>query len=246
MKKLALLLTGLLLPTTTLAYDQCHAQLHYDIRVSSAALQVSDQGKALYEIREDGFLSIGGEDLDLNAKQRKLAEQYAGEIAALTPRWIHMVSDALTLAESSLQLALGDAFGKDSDAVEKSTRALREARESFEHKARPEDGVFTLYASEYNDVIDGLEEELESVFKSALGAVLTEIGSAIASDDNSFAKKIEAFGQNMRRFGEEVGHAGHALEQTGEELCAGMKDIGKLEREVARQIPQLSEYPLFH
>ncbi len=246
MKKLALLLTGLLLSATTAAYEQCHTQLHYDIRVSSAALQVSDRGKTLYEIREDGFLSIAGEGLDLNAGQRELTEQYAGEIAALVPRWIRMVSDALALAENSLQLALGDTLGKDSAAVEKSTRALREARQSFARKTRPEDGVFTLYASEYNDVVDGLEEELEGVFKSALGAVLSEIGSAITSDDGSFAEKMEAFGRKMKHFGEEVGHAGHALEQTGEELCASMKEIRKLERDVSRQIPQLSEYPLFY
>jgi hypothetical protein len=36
------------------------------------------------------------------------------------------------------------------------------------------------------------------------------------------------------------------LEQTGQELCASMKDIRKLERDVSRQIPQLSEYPLFN
>jgi hypothetical protein len=246
MKKLALLLTGMLLSTTTAAYEQCHSQLQYDIRVSSEALQVSERGKTLYEIREDGFLSIAGEELDLNSDQRELTEQYAGEIAALVPRWIHMVSDALTLAEDSLKLALGDAFGKDSAAVEKSTRALREARESFEQKARPEDGVFTLYASEYNDVVDGMEEELEGVFKSALGAVLSEIGSAITSSDRSFAEKMEAFGQNMKNFGREVGAAGQALEETGQALCASMKDIRKLERDVSRQIPQLSEYPLFY
>jgi hypothetical protein len=156
-----------------------------------------------------------------------------------------MVSEALLLTESSLEMVLGGAFGPDSEAAEKSTLAVAQARENFERRAISGDGEYRLSAAEYNDLEDSLEEELGHSFSSAMRAVLAEIGRSLVSDEGSLLQKMDAFGEHMRRMGEAMHNAAEVLEETGEELCISMKDIQRLEREVAKQIPRLAEYPLF-
>ena len=245
MKKAAVLLSGLLLLTVGVAHADCTIKLQHDLGVSSESIRVTEQGKTLYEIRQGGHLSIDGEAVNLSRRQRKLTEEYAGEIAALVPRWIAMVSEALVLTESSLEMVLGGAFGPDSEAAEKSTRAVAQARENFERRAISGDGEYRLSAAEYNDLEDSLEEELGHSFSSAMRAVLAEIGRSLVSDEGSLLQKMDAFGEHMRRVGEAMGSAGEMLEETGAELCISMKDIQQLEGEIARQIPQLAQYPLF-
>jgi hypothetical protein len=245
MKKAAFLLSGLLLSTAGMATADCSIKLRQDISVDNQSMRITGQGKTLYEIRQGGHLSIDGKVLELSRRQRVMAEEYAGEIAALVPRWITMVSEALVLTESSLALALGDAFGPDSDASVKATGAVALARENFERRAISGNGEYQLSASTYNDLDESLEEELEDTFRSAMSAVLAEIGRSLASDEGSLVEKMDAFGEHMKRAGDAMGNAGEALEETGAELCISMKDIQKLEREIVKEIPQLAEYPLF-
>ena len=49
----------------------------------------------------------------------------------------------------------------------------------------------------------------------------------------------------MESAGDAMGNAGKILKERGAELCTSMKDIKRLERELAKEIPQLKEYPLF-
>ena len=245
MKKTAFLLSGLLLSSASLAYEDCAIELQQDIRVSNVSMRVSDRGQTLYEIRQGGHLSIDGKEVSLNSRQRALTEEYAGEIAALVPRWIAMVSEALVLTESSLALALGEAFGPDSEASVKSIEAVAQARENFERKAISANGEYRLSASQYNDLEETLEEELEDTFPTAIRAVLAEMGRSLGSDEGSFMQKMDAFGQHMRRVGEAMHNAGEVLQETGEELCLNMKGIQQMERNIAKEIPQLAEYPLF-
>jgi hypothetical protein len=245
MNKAAFLLSGLLMSAASMAYDDCTVELQQDIRVSNQSMRITERGKTLYEIRQGGHLSIDGKVVNLNSRQRALTEEYAGEIAALVPRWITMVSEALVLTESSLALALGEAFGPDSAASVKSVQAVAQARENFERKAISEEGEYRLSASQYNDLDETLEEELEDTFPTAIRAVLAEMGRSLGSDEGNFVEKMDAFGEHMRRVGEAMGNAGQVLKETGEELCVSMKGIQQLERKVTKEIPQLAEYPLF-
>ena len=245
MKKAALLLSGLLLSTAATASADCTIKLQQDIRVSNESMRITHQHKTLYEIHQGGHLSIDGNVVNLSPQQRAMAEEYAGEIAALVPRWIAMVSEALILTESSLEMALGDAFGPESEAALKSTGAVAQARKNFERRAMPAKGEYRLFASEYNDLEDTLEEDLEDTIGSAMGAVFAEIGRSLASGEGSFMQKMDAFGEHMQRMGEAMGNAGEVLKETGEELCISVKDIQQLETEIAKEIPQLAEYPLF-
>jgi hypothetical protein len=244
MRKILFLLCGLLLSTKVVAYEDCKIELLHDVRVNNTSLQVSESTESRYEIRREGYLSVDGESLELTGKQRTLAEEFAGEVASVIPRWIKMVSDALLLAENTLAEALGEAFGPDSAATVNSTRAIALARQNFERSARDGDS-YLLSASQYNDLEATLEDEMEEAFTTAMGAAFKEIGRSLGSDDRSFLQNMEAFGEHMKRIADATKYAAAVLEENGRELCADTKALKKLETRLSRSIPQLEDYPIF-
>ena len=245
MKRAALLLCGVLLSTASMADEECGVDLRHDLRVTSESLEVSSEGKTLYEIRRGGHLSVKGNPVELTGQQQELAGDYAGDVAAVIVQWIKLVSDALELAGESLQAAFGAAFGPDSPAVLNSARAVATAQESFDRMTKAEDGVFRLSLEQFNDLGDNLGEELESAVATSMGSLFVEIGKAMMPGEGSFGERMEAFGERMDRMGHELEHMGQTLKETGEVLCEDMKEIRQREKELLKEIPELSPYPLF-
>jgi hypothetical protein len=245
MQRFTLFLCGLLISTSCIAAGECKVQLERDFRVSSKSLQVSSEGTGLYEIRQGGYLSIKGTEVNLNADQRASAEQYAGDVGAMASQWIEMVSTALGEIAVSLESALAEAFGEDSSAAAKAGRAVAQAKQKFERMAKSGDGVYVLSAQEYNNLGETLSEEIEEAVKDTLGSFFNELGDAIHGEEGSFEDRMEAFGQRMEAMGSELEHLGKSLAETGAVLCDQARDLHKLEREVAKEIPELAAFPLF-
>ena len=248
MRRFTLFIFGLFLSSSALAAE-CTIDLNYNIQVSSKALSVSDETETLYKIQQGGLLAVKGKSVALNEEQRALTEEYAGEVAALVPQWIALVSDALTVAEESLGVAFAAAFGDDSAAVAKTTQALASARERFEASSSAQDGVYSISVLAFNDVDGAFDEEfsedLEDAVMASLGSVFAEIGKTMIASEGSFEERMEDFGRRMDLMAEELKSMGERLEETAEALCDGMKNVQKLERKLRKEVPELKDYPLF-
>jgi len=249
MKRFTTLLFGVLLSALATADDDCSIDLQYDIQVSTQALKVSNESEALYQILQGGQLSVRGEAVELTDDQTVLAEEYAGEVAALILQWVELIPRALEVAEVSVTGAFTAAFGADSAPVTTSAKALALARETFERSVTVEDGVYSISMTEFNNIEETmgeeLTEEIEDAIMSSLGSLFVEVGKAMVSTDGSFEQRMDAFGARMDRMGAELDRMGEELEDTSEELCAGQKKVQKLEQRVAKEIPELADYLLF-
>jgi hypothetical protein len=248
MKHLALLIIGIFFSSLAMS-DECTIDLNYDIRVSSEFLEVSDENGVVYEITQDGDLAVKGDPVELNEQQKELAQAYAGEVAAMVPQWINLVSHALTVAEEAIRVAFSAAFGDDSAAVDKSTQALARAREKFENSSSAGDGVYSIKVNSLNGV-DGafdedFEEELEDIVMSSVGLLFVELGKTLISSDEDFTQSMDAFGERMDRMGEELEGMGAELEKTASKLCDDMEHARELEDELKDQVPELKGYRLF-
>ncbi|MFT5710375.1 MAG: hypothetical protein ACI8QT_001069 [Halioglobus sp.] len=248
MKHLAILIIGIFFSSLALS-DDCSIDLNYDIRVSSQFLEVSGKDGVVYEIKQGGDLTVKGVPVDLNEQQKELTQTYAGEVAAMVPQWINLVSKALSVAEEAIQVAFSAAFGDDSAAVEKSTQALARAREKFESSSSVDDGVYTIAVNSLNDV-DGafdedFSEELEDIVMSSVGLLFVELGKVLISSDKDFEQSMKAFSERMDRMGDELKTMGGELEKTASKLCDDMQHAQALEDELSDKIPQLKGYGLF-
>ncbi len=245
MKRVALLLCGVLLSTASMADEECSVDLRHDLRVTSESLEVSSEGKTLYEIRRGGHLSVKGKPVELTGEQQELAGDYAGDVAAVVVQWIELVSNALEVVGKSLGAAFGEAFGPDSPAAVNSARAVAKAKEKFDGMTKAEDGVFRLSLEQFNELGDSLGEDVESAIATSMGSLFVEIGKAMMPGEGSFGERMEAFGNRMDRMGHELEQMGDILEDTGAALCEDMKEIRQREKQLLKGIPELSPYPLF-
>lgn len=248
MKFLPFLIIGILFSSLAVS-DECNIDLNYNIRVSSEFLEVSNEGGVIYEVRQGGDLTVKGVPVDLNEQQKELLEEYAGEVAAMVPQWINLVSNALTVAEEAIRVAFSAVFGDDSAAVEKSTEALARAREKFESSSSVNEGVYAITVNSLNDA-DGafdeeFSEELEDIVMSSVGLLFVELGKVLISSDKDFEQSMEAFGERMDRMGSELETMGGELERTASKLCDDMQHAQALEDELSDKIPQLKGYRLF-
>jgi hypothetical protein len=247
MKRFTLFIFGLLLSSSALA-SECTIDLNYNIEVSSEALTVSDETETIYTIAQGGLLTVKGQSVALNQEQRTLAEEYAGEVAALVPQWIALVSDALSVAEESLGVAFTAAFGEGSAAVTKVTQALASARERFEASSSAQDGVYSISVLAFNDEEGAFGEEfnedLEDAVMASLGSAFAEIGKTLIASEGSFNERMESFSQRMELMGDELDSMGEGLEEIAETLCDGMKNVQKLERKLRKEVPELEDYQL--
>ncbi len=229
----------LVLPLLSAADDDngCDIDIKHDIRVSAEQVSVADGDEPLYDIVQGGALSIRGEPVDLNGDQRALVEDYAGELSALIPQIIELVSGALALAGSSVSTAFNEAFGEDSTAGDKLAVALDEARLEFEAKAKPEEGVYVLAESD-DEFGDELEEEIDSLVGEAMAEIMAEIGRAFTSNEGTFVERMEAFGAGMETVGREIEQSSEVVADWGEEVCANVERVRALEQEVQRRVPE--------
>lgn len=245
MNRIIHILCALLLSASAMAYEECEVKLLNDFRVSSQFLQVSSDAMQHYEIREEGYLSVHGKEVALTGQQRALAEEYAGEVAALASQWIELVSTTLGVVGVALETALEQVFGENSPAAAKAGAAVAQAKQKFEDLAKSEDGVYSLTAQDYNNLGDTLSEEIETAVQASMGSLFHELGHAMLDGEGSFEERMAAFGRRMEVMGAEFEHLGQSLAETGEVLCTQVKAIQKLERKVAKKIPEVADYPLF-
>ena len=249
MKHVLLLLGAMLLSTLSLAEESsCRVDIQHDLRATSESMQVLTDARPVYEIGEGGYLRIDGDPVELSGAQRRLAEQYHGDIIALLRQWTELVSGAMNASETSLQRAFGDAFGADSAAVDKSGQVLERARGHLESVAFVEDGVYFLNASKFNRLDTDLDSEFEGDLDAvlvSLRAVLIELAKAMSSTEGSFAENMEAFGERMELMGTEMEELARSLHMVGDILCEQLNEVQKLEQKVAKSIPELASYPVF-
>ena len=246
MKTSLFLLLGLSLLALPVAAEECHVELENDFRVSSKLLEVSSAGEMLYEIRQGGEVWVNDEPLSLNEEQTELAEQYAGDVGALAAQWVEFVSATLDLIGESLQVAFGEAFGKDSDTAVQTGIAVAKAREKFDAMSRPEEGVYTVNAEAFNDLGEVIGEEIEEAVQASVGSLMIELGRTIRSGEGSFTERMEDFGDRMESMGRGLEHMGDALKETNGRLCSEFHALQKLERQLGKDIPELKPYPLFN
>lgn len=249
MKLIAALVMLATLFLSSVVVAECNVSLLHDIRVSSKALTVSDDGLLVFEIRQGGMLNVKGVDIELSEVQRELVEEYAGDVGALLPQWIVAVSDSLSLAEKSLNSALTTAFGADSVPVQKSAKAMAQARLRFEEITSARDGEYSIESGVFNDIEDSFgeefSEELEEAVLSSLGSVFAEVGEAMMSSTKNFEATMEDFADRMSAVGDELSAMGDTVKHTGDILCGETLRVQTLEKRVGRKVPALAQYPLF-
>ncbi|NKF50037.1 YggN family protein [Shewanella sp. WXL01] len=250
--------TGLVLSTTfampaqakiSFSDDECNVALNYDITVEPKRLQVSDQGKEQYRI-EMGELYVNGKQVELDAKQQALVNQYSDAVSKQVPEVIDLVGDVVVLATQAVSMALtpilGDAAGSQIDEL------MVGIQDRVDELAYQQGDRFFLGATETtmeNAFNEEFEKEIEEVMTNSIGTMMMALGGQImSSEGGSFEEKMEAFGRKMENIGDDIemqiAEQSKDIEHRAEKVCENFQSVVELEQQLRREVPELAPYIL--
>lgn len=229
--------------------EGCDVSLNYDVVIEPQKLVLSQGDAEAYRV-DHGKLFVNGEQVELNAKQRKILNTYVDEVSTQVPEVIEVVNEAVSLATEAVTMAFTPLFGEQTSA--KFEGLMEGISERIEGVAYQHGDKFYLGATEdsveeaFNEEF---EKEIESLVQNSLGSMMMALGGQmLSSDGDSFEQKMEAFGEKMESIGDDIEKQfelqGQNLEYKADKLCENFERLLVIEAQMRDEIPQLNKFPL--
>lgn len=232
----------------------CNVEFENDLVISSSNVALQENGNTLWQISDDGQLTLNGKTVAVNNDTRKLLRDYQAGIRSQTNDTIALVEDALVMASEALTTVLAELTGKPLDEHPAMQQALEKISDAANQiVVRDGDNVY-LYGSKLNNFDDAFgadfEQAIEEAVSQSVGSIMLLVGKAMTNGEGSFEQRMEAFGQRMEKFGEDLEAKmdikAAALEQRGEAICSQVSQLDDLETRIQQQIPAMQQYDLFN
>ncbi|GIU42441.1 YggN family protein [Shewanella algidipiscicola] len=231
--------------------SQCEVSLNYDVAVEPQKLVISEAEKEVYRI-EVGKLYVDGVEVQLDAKQRTLINQYADEVSRQLPEVIDLVHDAVSIASTAVSMALTPLLGDASGA--KIDEMMTELSQRIDTVAYQNGDKFYLGATESSleeTFGQEFEQQMEQLVQSSIGSMMMTLGSEMMKGDgDSFEQKMQAFATKMDNVGKDIEvqieQQSNDLQQRADKLCDDFQQLVALESQLRQQVPELTAYPLMN
>lgn len=231
--------------------SQCEVSLNYDVAVEPQKLVISEAEKEVYRI-EVGKLYVDGVEVQLDAKQRTLINQYADEVSRQLPEVIDLVHDAVSIASTAVSMALTPLLGDASGA--KIDEMMTGLSQRIDTVAYQNGDKFYLGATESSleeTFGQEFEQQMEQLVQSSIGSMMMTLGSEMMKGDgDSFEQKMQAFATKMDNVGKDIEvqieQQSNDLQQRADKLCDGFQQLVALESQLRQQVPELTAYPLMN
>lgn len=235
-------------------HRSCEIDLNANIQVAPEYIRIFDNRNSDgdIEIHSNGDAFVDGKRIELTADQQELTREYAQELGDIVPATVEVVDSALALAGDSIATVFGEMLGDNEKITRKINDAFSDARDDVQDILNKKGNVYTIHAHGFDDFDrvfeDKFEQRIEDIAKESIGSLLMMVGSEMANGDGDFEERIEAFAERMEKMGEEiedrVERQAERLEEKGEALCRDLERLDKVERRIARKIPELSDLDL--
>ncbi|WP_110458520.1 YggN family protein [Shewanella algidipiscicola] len=231
--------------------SQCEVSLNYDVAVEPQKLVISEAEKEVYRI-EVGKLYVDGVEVQLDAKQRTLINQYADEVSRQLPEVIDLVHDAVSIASTAVSMALTPLLGDASGA--KIDEMMTGLSQRIDTVAYQNGDKFYLGATESSleeTFGQEFEQQMEQLVQSSIGSMMMTLGSEMMKGDgDSFEQKMQAFATKMDNVGKDIEvqieQQSNDLQQRADKLCDDFQQLVALESQLRQQVPELTAYPLMN
>ena len=233
--------------------QSCNIEFDKDLVINSSSVQLQDSGKTLWQISDEGQLTLHGKNVTVNNETRLLLRDYQAGIRNQTIETVALVEDALLMASDALTTVLGELTGKSLDEYPAMQQALTKISDAANHVVVQDGDNTYLYGSRLDSIDQAFgpefEQAIEEAVSQSMGSIMMLVGKAMTSGEGNFEQRMEAFGAKMEKFGEnleaKMDIKAAALEQRGDALCAQVTDLDALETRIQQQIPAMQQYDLF-
>lgn len=233
--------------------QSCNFSIEQDLMISRDSVQLQDNGSTLWQISNDGQLTLNGKTIKVNDDTRTLLRDYQAGIRLQTRETIALVEDALIMASEALTTVLNELTGKSLDDYPAMQQALTKISDTAEQIVVQDGDNTYLYGSRLDNIDQAFgaefEQAIEEAVSQSMGSIMMLVGQAMSSGEGNFEQRMEAFGEKMEKFGEnleaKMDIKAAALEQRGDAICSQVSQLDALESQIQQQIPAMQQYDLF-
>ena len=244
-----LLLASLLLANVNYVMaNQCDINFDGSLQLENHVLTILTQDHNKVVIQENNQLYVNGKHVVLSANQQNVVSAYYAGIYAAAPQAAKIATDAIQLANLTINQVFTELLGSDSDALDDLTLKLSELNEHIHTTFYAKNGEIRLNSANFEDgnfVGKEWEQEfegaIEEIVSNSIGKIMLSIGSQLlfgGGDMDAFEAKMERFGQDIEQ---RVKFQTSGIEARANALCQGLAQVDTLETQLQNSIPELSD-----
>lgn len=250
-----LLIAATLFSSIAMAHESnqnCSLELHDDLLVQQADVQLLRHDKPLWRISEAGQLWIDNQSVATDADTALLLQQYQAGLRTNAEDTVTLVADALSMASEALTRVMEQFEVDNSDAQANIDRALQKMRTNLDQILLRSDNSIRINGSKLAGINHGFDDEMSKAIEESVaeitGNALMLVGKAMSSGEGSFEQRMEAFGQKMDKFGDELETDMNArseqLEARGQQICSSLQQLNSLEAQIQTKVPAMQKFDL--
>ncbi|MEG3766806.1 DUF2884 family protein [Alteromonas sp. 14N.309.X.WAT.G.H12] len=232
--------------------NDCEVSLEGKMNWQNNTLTVQLEDDTTLRITPDHVLTLNGTEPTLTDEQQQWVSTYYTQIDTAIPMTLNITYDALELAGTAVNEALGEIFGVDNGLSAGTDDLFLSLRQKMNQHFYDEYGQVRISTDDFeddgwfNDTWDNqFEAQVEDLLANSAGKILIAIGTQMLSDENGF----DDFEQRMENWEEDFEQRVEAqaatLEDDAHALCNVLQKADYVENKMQKQIPGLATLNVF-
>lgn len=250
-----LLIAATLFSSIAMAHESehnCSIELHDDLLVQRADVQLLRNDAPLWRISDQGQLWINNQAVDTDAQTAVLLQQYQAGLRTNAEDTVTLVADAVSMASEALTRVMAQFEVDNGEAQANIDRALNKMRTNLDQILLRSDNSIRINGSKLAGIDNGFDDEMSKAIEESVaeitGNALMLVGKAMSSGEGNFEQRMEAFGKKMDKFGEELeadmNARGDQLEARGQQICSSLQQLDSLEAQIQAKVPAMQKFDL--
>ncbi|ALZ74838.1 DUF2884 family protein [Rheinheimera sp. F8] len=250
-----LLIAATLFSSIAMAHESdqnCSLELHDDLLVQRADVQLLRSDNPLWRISDQGQLWINNQSVDTDASTAVLLQQYQAGLRDNAEQTVTLVADAVSMASEALTRVMAQFEVDNGEAQANIDRALNKMRTNLDQILLRSDNSIRINGSKLAGIDNGFDDEMSKAIEESVaeitGNALMLVGKAMSSGEGNFEQRMEAFGQKMEKFGDELeadmNVRGEQLEARGQQICSSLQQLDGLEAQIQAKVPAMQQFDL--
>lgn len=243
------------LQSFTVQASQCSINFNYGVIIDQAHIRIIDNGKTFVQINGTHQLFINGRETPLSNKQKALISQFSTGIREQVPKIVSIAIDGVDIGLKAVNKVIGGLTGENSASQQKIQTQFDELKWRLRTKFNQSANNYYIAPQDFDDfdnIFTGeFEEIIEEVISDSIGTILIAVGDAIISKNenrgngeqrlSTFDERMEAMSKDIEF---EISESTDTLKQKAIEFCQALSELNKIESEIQRSIPNLSDFNL--
>lgn len=246
-----IVLSTLLLSSQALA-EQCNIALDYGVIVEPEHIRILEDDKTHLQINGENQLFIQGIEIQLNAEQKQLLNEYTAILREQLPSMVAIAIEGVDIAIEAVNKVITSFTGENSSSHQKFQNHFDEFQWALRKRFNQSEDSFYLAPQKFDKIqamlLNEIEQELENFISESFSTILVAVGEAISKREKeqqenniSFHDKMDKISKDLKF---EVGSKVEHLEIKAAAFCQQLEIANKIENQLRNEISELKTFDL--